>query len=450
MMNEEFCQYLYDNEFSEFMHLWKKQYEKYGTCKGSIDLILNDSNRECMSGLMGKDYYGVDCAHITFQQLQKAISNTKYENCDFNEVLKMYFNHDILTNKNRQEQEQMRIQNIFKHLLEQEGKSQQWIHHIYTDHDSVYVRIVQASKENEQKCINTVDVVMKALNQLPMWQDKKENISIFASLHTKNPHAFDKNTFPYYLLMHGIVYFLKVDFPKTNLEQNEILYRAGLYQDGISNYCSIARLQALNENYQPHLGWTGFYDSYEALNVNMDNLLHIRSIVYCDRVYVVENPAVFQALLKMIKKEKIEKIGLVCTNGQLNYSAYLLLDMLVSSNVETYYSGDMDPEGLLIADKIKQRYPSIKLWCYDVRHYEISKSKEQAADQRMHMLDALKDETLIRIGKCINENKNRVGYQENMIEEYYDSFRFDVKKNAYIHWIGVSLFLIRYSFASLK
>lgn len=428
MMNEEFCRYLYDNEFSEFMQLWKKQYEKYGTCKGSIDLILNDSNRECMSGLMGKDYYGVDCAHITFQQLQKAISNTKYENCDFNEVLKMYFNHDILTNKNRQEQEQMRIQNIFKHLLEQEGKSQQWIHHIYTDHDSVYVRIVQASKENEQKCINTVDVVMKALNQLPMWQDKKENISIFASLHTKNPHAFDKNTFPYYLLMHGIVYFLKVDFPKTNLEQNEILYRAGLYQDGISNYCSIARLQALNENYQPHLGWTGFYDSYEALNVNMDNLLHIRSIVYCDRVYVVENPAVFQALLKMIKKEKIEKIGLVCTNGQLNYSAYLLLDILVSSNVETYYSGDMDPEGLLIADKIKQRYPSIKLWCYDVRHYEISKSKEQAADQRMHMLDALKDETLIRIGKCINENKNRVGYQENMIEEYYDSFRFDVKK----------------------
>ena len=421
MMNEEFCQYLFDNEFSEFMNLWKKQYEKYGTCKGSIDLILNDSNRECMSGLMGKDYYGMDCAHITFRQLQKAILNTKYENCDFNEVLKMYFNQDVLTNKNRQEQEQMRVQNIFKHFLEQEGKSQQWIHHIYTDHDSVYIRIVQASKENEQKCINTVHVVMEALNQLPMWQDKKENISIFASYHTKNPHAFDKNTFTYYLLMHGIVYFIKVDFPKTNLEQNEILYRAGLYQDGISNYCSIARLQALNENNRPHLGWTGFYDSYEALNVNMDNLLHIRSIVCCDRVYVVENPAVFQALLKMIKKEKIEKIGLVCTNGQLNYSAYLLLDIMVSSNVETYYSGDMDPEGLLIADKIKQRYPSIKLWCYDVRHYEISKSKEQATDQRMHMLDALKDETLIRIGKCICKNKNRVGYQENMIEEYYNN-----------------------------
>lgn len=419
MMNEEFCQYLSDNEFSEFMQLWKKQYEKYGTCKGSIDLVLNDSNRECISGLMGKDYYGVDCVHITFRQLQKAILNTKYENCDFNEVLKMYFNQRVLTNKYRQEQEQMRVQNIFKQFFKQEGKSQQWIYNTYTNRDSVYIRIAQASKENEQKCINTVCVVMKALNHLPMWENKKENISLFASYHTKNPHAFDKNTFAYYLMMHGIVYFLKVDFPKTNLEQNEILYRAGLYQDGISNYCSVARLQAFNENNQPHLGWAGFYDSYEALNVNMDNLLHIHFITCCDRVYIVENPSVFQALLKKIKKEKIEKIGLVCTNGQLNYSAYLLLDILVNSNVEIYYSGDMDPEGLLIADKIKQRYPSTKLWCYDVRQYEISKSKEQATDQRMHMLDALKDEALIRIGKCISENKNRVGYQENMIEEYH-------------------------------
>lgn len=418
-MNEEFCQYLSDNEFSEFMQLWKKQYEKYGTCKGSIDLVLDDSNRECISGLMGKDYYGVDCVHITFRQLQKAMLNTKYENCDFNEVLKMYFNQRVLTNKYRQEQEQMRVQNIFKQFFKQEGKSQQWIYNTYTNRDSVYIRIVQASKENEQKCINTVCVVMKALNHLPMWENKKENISLFASYHTKNPHAFDKNTFAYYLMMHGIVYFLKVDFPKTNLEQNEILYRAGLYQDGISNYCSVARLQAFNENNQPHLGWAGFYDSYEALNVNMDNLLHIHFITCCDRVYIVENPSVFQALLKKIKKEKIEKIGLVCTNGQLNYSAYLLLDILVNSNIEIYYSGDMDPEGLLIADKIKQRYPSIKLWCYDVRQYEISKSKEQATDQRMHMLDALKDEALIRIGKCISENKNRVGYQENMIEEYH-------------------------------
>lgn len=65
----------------------------------------------------------------------------------------------------------------------------------------------------------------------------------------------------------------------------------------------------LNENNRPHLGWTGFYDSYEALNVNMDNLLHIRSIVCCDRVYVVENPSVFQALLKKCKERKTKRLA---------------------------------------------------------------------------------------------------------------------------------------------
>ena len=34
--------------------------------------------------------------------------------------------------------------------------------------------------------------------------------------NTKNPHAFDKNTFAYYLMMHGnCLLFLKVDFPKN-------------------------------------------------------------------------------------------------------------------------------------------------------------------------------------------------------------------------------------------
>lgn len=420
MMNNEFCQYLQNHDFSLFMQLWKKQYEKYGVCKGSIDLTLNDTNRECISGLMGKDYYGLDSIHITFRQLQKAIGNTKYADCDFNEVLRLYFNQTIQTKKEKRDQEEAQIQKLFEIFLKKEGQSRSWIYDVYTHSNSVYIRIVQASKENRKKCIEIVQKVMEALNHLPMWEKKKENISIFSSQYTKDPHAFDKQTFAYYLLMHGIVYFLNVDFPKMNLEQNEVLYQAGLYQDGISNYCSIARLQALDRNNEEHLGWKGFFEFYEAFNVNMDNLLHIHRITGCKRIYILENPSVFQALLKTIKNRKIKDVGLACTNGQLNYSAYLLLDVLMNSNIDIYYSGDMDPEGLLIADKIKQRYPMIQLWCYEEKDYGACQSNKQASIKRMHMLDALKDENLIRIGKCIQENSNRVGYQENMIEHYFE------------------------------
>ena len=33
MMNEEFCQYLSDNEFSEFMQLWKKNMKNMAHAK---------------------------------------------------------------------------------------------------------------------------------------------------------------------------------------------------------------------------------------------------------------------------------------------------------------------------------------------------------------------------------------------------------------------------------
>lgn len=113
-------------------------------------MVLDDSNRECISGLMGKDYYGVDCVHITFRQLQKAILNTKYENCDFNEVLKMYFNQDVLTNKYRQEQEQIRVQNIFKHFLNRKVKvNNGFIIHMQTVNLFIFVLFKLQKKMNK-------------------------------------------------------------------------------------------------------------------------------------------------------------------------------------------------------------------------------------------------------------------------------------------------------------
>ena len=42
-------------------------------------------------------------------------------------------------------------------------------------------------------------------------------------------------------------------------------------------------------------------------------------------------------------------------NGQLRFSAFVLLDQL-SRTSDLFYSGDHDPEGLLIAQKLKLRY----------------------------------------------------------------------------------------------
>lgn len=419
-MNDLFCQYLKDNEFSQFMSLWKKQYEKYGTCKGSIDLELNDKNRNCIEGLLGKDYYGQNKVHITYKQLVKAISNTRFCDCDFNDVLCLYFGHTIQTKKEKKEQKMKTIDSFFFELFKIKGYSYDWIYFVYQSKDSVYVRLVQECNKGYDLALEQTKIVMEALNDLPMWKNEKENISIFSSQHTKNPHAFDKNTFLYYLFLHGITYFLKREYPITNLDQNECLYQAGLYQDGISNYCIVARLLAMDKNEKVHEGWRGFYCSFEALNINMENLLQIHSVYGVNRIYIVENPSVFQALLKKIKKENIKNVGLVCTNGQLNYSAYRLLDLIESAKIKAYYSGDMDPEGLCIADKIHQKYPQIQLWCYDKSMYQKCKSLERANSQRIHMLKNIKSEQLLDVVQCIQENQGCVGYQENMVDIYLE------------------------------
>ena len=83
------------------------------------------------------------------------------------------------------------------------------------------------------------------------------------------------------------------------------------------------------------------------------------------RVYVVENPAVFSALV-----DKYPDSTLVCGNGQPKLAVHLLLDRLAEHHI-LYYSGDFDPEGLLIARDIKIRYgEKAVLWNYKAELYE--------------------------------------------------------------------------------
>ena len=63
-------------------------------------------------------------------------------------------------------------------------------------------------------------------------------------------------------------------------------------------------------------------------------------------VYVMENPAVFSAILDANDNSRLPP--LVCTSGPLSVAALLLLDELVAAGGILYYSGDFDPEGLQI------------------------------------------------------------------------------------------------------
>ena len=106
----------------------------------------------------------------------------------------------------------------------------------------------------------------------------------------------------------------------------------------------------------------------------------------------------------------------MCMNGQPRLSAVLMLDLLAAAGVKIYYAGDFDPEGMLIAQKIKKYYQGeIIYWNMSAEDYERSKSKEMFTEKRLKMLDHIEDMELLETAEALRKCKV-AGYQENLWE----------------------------------
>lgn len=81
-----------------------------------------------------------------------------------------------------------------------------------------------------------------------------------------------------------------------------------------------------------------------------------------------------------------------------------------------FYSGDFDPEGLSIAEKVLVRNDGYaKLWHMGREDYELCLSEEEISEERIHKLDKIKLPCLQEVKSLMRETK-KAGYQERFIE----------------------------------
>ena len=115
------------------------------------------------------------------------------------------------------------------------------------------------------------------------------------------------------------------------------------------------------------------------------------------------------------QKDRKRQVGLICSSGQPNQAVWIVLDMLSNSGAMMYYAGDFDPEGLLIAQKMKERYKErLELWHYTLDDYEKSKSKITITDTSLKKLQHISNQELQEIVERLLESKT-AGYQENLL-----------------------------------
>ena len=113
--------------------------------------------------------------------------------------------------------------------------------------------------------------------------------------------------------------------------------------------------------------------------------------------------------------KKYPDCAAICGNGQPRLATLLLLDFL-KENHSFYYHGDFDPEGLLIAQKLKVRYGErLKLWKYEADLYETYLSEVELSDRRMKKLEQVSVQELQEIREAMYK-KRRSAYQESMME----------------------------------
>ncbi len=414
---QQCCKYFKSNPgFNRVLLKIRDKYISLGKIGGTIKLEkLSQAEKEAISGYLKENYYK-DSVAIKVEKFQNALEDTPFKGLDLVDILSEYFSRDIITKKESQsiyEEEKRQFYADVLHQIRGE-RGHNWLEDILENRINPYNLLLRKYDSDKDKLRKGLILVSNALDNLPYLTNRKERLAVFSSQISKNPHEFDDNTDSGILLMYGIVYFLKENYPENAEERAEILYKAGLIRDEISNYTTLSGLLAYTEQ-RIHQGWQGFYNQGEPLQVSLWNIsLLNRAIAPKGVVYVFENPTVFSEVLYRTYETKS---ALICTYGNVKLASLVLLDLLVKENAKIYYSGDFDPEGLIIADKLKRRYgESLELWRFSIDDYEKVMSEEHIEENRIRKLDRLRDSSLIHLSQFIKREK-RAGYQELLIDE---------------------------------
>lgn len=396
------------------------KYKKYGKITGSFSLKATSTkekeilfNFDSQSIINGKAK--IKCSTV------KELFNRLLKDSTFEELLVKVIGEELKTTKEIKSEEKKAEEEFYNEILNcaDNGSGKLWFKEIILNKSKGYNIITRRYKQEKEdnklnKLKRDIILVINSLNNLPYVKGEYENIAVFAAVNTKDSHFFDMDNYTGKLFIKGIACIINKDEPKEINELNELYYDVGILKDEISNHTTIYGVSAFNKDNEEIPSIKEFNKWKEPLQISISNLLKVKYLkVKDDTVYVFENPAVFHKVLKVVGNE----VSLICTSGQLNLSSYIILNKIKDLK-GIYYAGDFDPEGLIIAYKIKKKYKDkVKFLSYTKENYKKSMSHKVIEEKSMRQLDKI---SCLELQDIIDELKinKKAAYQELLIDEY--------------------------------
>lgn len=413
---------VYEKLFNEF----KKKYESHGKIGGIAVLTgLSTGDKEDISSFLMKDFTSEEEVRVSAKLFEKALLKSRFSSLTILDIITHYFGIKLRTNKEKSEEDVGKRAEYLAELTGYTDKAyiKEWLTGVFctgADGAVVIARSYNADK-NELKII--LQKLIKAIPMLPYFQGgkKKELLAVFAAQAAGNPHFFDDNTLAGNLLTAFLRDYFRFGYEDDLSEaenRSKVLFKAGLIKDTLSNDVIAYGIRGRCVDGSLHQGMEGFLHQKEPVKLSLLTLANLEETFTNSvdrRIYIVENPAVFSILTSRFPEK-----AFICSYGQIRRAVFMLLD-LFDKNAVFSYAGDFDPEGLLIAERLKKRYGErLTFWKYEPEMYIKYVSEEKLTNQRIKKLDGVRDAALLKIAELMRE-EGRAAYQESMLEEYVNS-----------------------------
>jgi len=346
------------------------------------------------------NYHENDTISISIKKFIAIMNSSKYVDFDISTLLEEYLNIKLVTNREEKEEESNKEKEFYQEIIKENSIGSNWLKIIISNKVMPYKIIHQRYNKNKLLLKKELENIINLLDNLPK---EKTLLSIYASDYTKNPHYLDLDNNHSNLFFYGLAYLNESSYPKTRTEKIQLLSTFNIEIDNIYNFVITYNLLSDKEYINM------FSYNKETLILNIQNIINAR---YFDtrnkKVFIFENPSV---LTEIISNDI--NCSVIISSGFPNTSVHLLIEKLLQKNNKIYYNGDFDPEGLLIANKLKEKYQdNLILFNYDSTDYNKCISKQRITDKRLKILDKVGNEYLLEIKRLLLENKYSA-YQEN-------------------------------------
>ncbi|GAC91997.1 DNA topoisomerase IV subunit A with TOPRIM domain [Anoxybacillus flavithermus NBRC 109594] len=378
----------------------KKKYESLGRIGGAISVTsFSTEEKEAIASFFGKEM-----SRVSLAAFEQQLTNTRFAGISLIELLEHYFGEPFVTKKEQQIEAEREKEAYFTRLMHTYRAQRDWLIAVEKQ------RFVQlAYQQNPQTLETAISVVCRALEQLPSTYVR---LPVFAQQVANDPHALDLHTLAGKLLLSALQFYAEKEYDLSSVEEvNELLQSCHLLREDVLNFVTCAGVLAETEKGR-HLVFAAACETNTALNVPLREVMPlVRAYPSIgNTVFIVENAGVFSTLVDT-------NVPLISTNGQLNLATMWLLDLLVKEGVTLYYSGDFDPEGLKMAQRLVERYgSSVRLWHYDRSDYLATKPTVPLPDERLAKLQSVTLHDLQPVKQEMLRRK-KAGYQEAIVEE---------------------------------